>query len=75
MVLHRHFLSSSPCRTLSMVTAVSMARTVGFSGEAEGFMKMLTHPQVCAHTLAFSLSQAQIHPTIYVNLGTFSDKF
>lgn len=56
MALHRHFFRSSPWRILSMVTTVSMACTVSISRVAEGFMKTLTHPQVCAHTLAFFLS-------------------
>lgn len=56
MVLRRHFFSSSPWCTLSMVTTVSMARTVSSSGEAGGLMKMLTHPRVRALLPLLSLA-------------------
>lgn len=74
LVLRRHFFSPSPWHILSMVTTVSMARTVSSSRGAEGFMKMLSHPQVRTHTCLLSLLSAQIQPTIYVNLGTFSSE-
>lgn len=58
MVLRRHFFSSSPWCTLSMVTTVSMARTVSSSGEAGGLMKMLTHPRVRALLPLLSLARS-----------------
>lgn len=54
LVLRRHFFSPSPWHILSMVTTVSMARTVSSSRGAEGCEEMLTHPQVRTHSPPFS---------------------